>query len=396
MNEEIQNYLDEVRDYYKQDEDLLKRRDLLEKYSYPVIELEKHIRFMVDETMQRYCKEHGIDMPWTVAKGLPITKSTSEKIESARNSLSFPDNNNHHKILDNISLDTWACLASNSNKGSLEGVGKEQREFWNKWFSGNVWDAKYDDDRDEDQLRVRLNDCLEEFRKFRNDLFHFARFESPEQLSNYKKRASQLAEMLKPGLGYHLFGDDDNLPVEARENDSRIGYGKSLDIPKVGESTVIVAANVAYEIFMKCQEKMNGVGFYTCPSGRSFRHDTKFMAFYAERSVKPEIAEIISIRDYLPWNKENIHFLKKSQDPIDNLFGDCLEWALSDEGERIAQGWAWDEYKVFLLKIYPDNSNVLESEIPHLRQGVGSAFTMSKRYTTKGILESASTTDDLL
>ncbi|WP_237206574.1 hypothetical protein [Rothia nasimurium] len=396
MNEEIRNYHDEYRDYYKQDEDLLKRRDLLEKYSYPVIELEKHIRFMVDKTMQRYCKEHGMDMPWTVANDLPIAKTTSAKIESARKSLSFPDNNNHQKILDNISLDTWACLASNSNKGSLDGVSNVEREFWREWFSGNVRDAKYDGDQDKDQLRKRLNDCLEEFRNFRNDLFHFARFESPEQLSNYEKRAFQLAEMLKPGLGYDLFRGNDNLSVEARENDSRIGPGISLDIPKVGESTVIVAANVAYEIFMKCQQELKGVGFYVCPSGRSFRRDTKFMAFYADRSIKPEIAEIISIRDYLPWNKENIRFLNDSQDPIDKQFGKCLEWALSDEGERIAQGWAWDEYKVFLLKIYPDNSNVLESEIPHLRQGVGSAFTMSKRYTTKEILESASTTDDLL
>lgn len=396
MNEEFQDYLDKVNDYYKQDEDSLETRDLLEKYSYPVIELEKYIRFMVDETMLRYCKEHGMDMPWTAAKGLPIAKSTSEKIESARNPLSFPENNNHHKILDNISLDTWACLASNSNKGSLLGVGKEQREFWIKWFSGNVWDEKYGVDLNKDLLRERLNDCLQEFRNFRNDLFHFARFESTEQLSNYVKKAFQLAEMLKPGLGYHLFGGDDKLPLEAIENVSKTGPGLSLDIPKFGESTVIVAANVAYEVFMECQKKKNGIGFYVCPSGRSFRRDTKFMAFYADRSIKPEIAEIISIRDYLPWNKENIQFLKGSQDPIDKLYGDCLEWALSDEGERIAQGWAWDEYKVFLLKIYPDNSNVLKSEIPHLRQGVGSAFTMSKRYTTKESLESASTTDDLL
>lgn len=103
------------------------------------------------------------------------------------------------------------------------------------------------------------------------------------------------------------------------------------------EEVVVVPARLAYPIYLK-------YGVYTCQPGRSFRSGIRYVAFYADGEIKPEVARILSRTDTWQINQQGLstildhdYMVKKEQrrevDRIESLIHMVEEHVIADDEE---------------------------------------------------------------
>lgn len=150
--------------------------------------------------------------------------------------------------------------------------------------------------------------------------------------------------------------------------------------PKVeNPDTVIVAANLAYGEYLKFNA-------YVCQPDRAFRQDTRWMGFYAQEAIQVEIAEILYVRDRVPFTRAEVERLQDSHDPVAEEVARLIELAVVHSGRR------WDQdFKVFLLSGPNDSrthklpKKTMNNLLDH--KGTGTAFTQHQRYSRLDFLE---------
>ncbi|WP_430336285.1 hypothetical protein [Rhodococcus sp. ACT016] len=148
--------------------------------------------------------------------------------------------------------------------------------------------------------------------------------------------------------------------------------------------TLVITATDAWDLY-----ENNGI--YICPAGRNFR-PTTYLAFYADKEIKPAIAQILYHRDNVEWTAAEAARLS-------SLAGDAHR---NDRkiGAAItasqAAGWTAGRYQIFLLSRAGNPNHIeLKAAIPHLQSGRGSAFVQRHRYVSHHALQSAQDTSDV-
>lgn len=145
--------------------------------------------------------------------------------------------------------------------------------------------------------------------------------------------------------------------------------------------TVVVAARHAWDLYRKCHA-------YVCQPGRAFQV-TEYLAFYADREIKPEVPKILGRVDSLPWTATEAQRLVGSTSADDQRLGQIMATALAD-------GWTMGRYQVFLLTAPGEAGHLsLSAPVSHPGRGAGSAFTQRQRYVSHRQLLTARSTEDL-
>jgi hypothetical protein len=148
--------------------------------------------------------------------------------------------------------------------------------------------------------------------------------------------------------------------------------------------TLIVPARDAWTLYQTNKA-------YVCPAGRNFR-PCKYMAFYADKEIKPDVARILHRRDNVTWTVTEASRLAaltgdeyKNDRKIAAVIACCL-----------GNGWAPGRYQVFLLSSPGSPEHVkLGSPVPHLPTGRGKAFVQRHRYVSHHTLRSAKDTSEV-
>jgi hypothetical protein len=145
--------------------------------------------------------------------------------------------------------------------------------------------------------------------------------------------------------------------------------------------TVIVAARNAYDNYL-------ATAAYVCQPLRSFRDRVKYLGFYRDKAIQPEIAAIRHRRKLVVFTGEEAARLRGSGDRADAEIAVLIDARLS-KGEPPGQ-----EHQVFLLSSKDDPETIrLNAEVRHDGRG---AWTQAQRYTTSAALKrNPGTTDDL-
>ncbi len=151
--------------------------------------------------------------------------------------------------------------------------------------------------------------------------------------------------------------------------------------PLTPRDTVVVASKNAWPLYQV-------LGAYVCQAGRSFR-PIKYIAFYADREIKPEVAMIRRRPDNVDWTDTEVKRLLSSSAADDHRLAGII-------AQSRACGWAEGRYQVFELTNPGEAGHLtLPGPIPHLARGKGSAFTRGQRYAQHEVLKRASSTEDL-
>ena len=153
--------------------------------------------------------------------------------------------------------------------------------------------------------------------------------------------------------------------------------------------TVIVAANVAYGEYLNYHA-------YVCQPDRPFRQDVRWMGFYAQEAIQEEVAEILYIRDRIPFTPEEVERLRSSSDETSRQTADLIERLTKNSTRR----WG-EDFKVFLLSAPNDpRTNRLPRKIINTlvdHRGSGTAFTQHQRYSRLDfLLAGPANTDELV
>jgi len=136
--------------------------------------------------------------------------------------------------------------------------------------------------------------------------------------------------------------------------------------------TVIVAARDAYDSYL-------ATAAYVCQPLRSFRDRVRYLGFYRDKAIQPEIAAIRHRRKSVMFSRDEAARLRASGDPTDAAIADLIE-------SRLAGGRsAGQEHQVFLLSSKDDAETMkLPGEVQHSDRG---AWTQAQRYTTSAALK---------
>lgn len=145
--------------------------------------------------------------------------------------------------------------------------------------------------------------------------------------------------------------------------------------------TVIVAAKDAWPLYQ-------ALSAYVCQAGRSFQ-SVRYLAFYADREIKPEVALVCRRLDNVDWTDAEVKRLLASSAADDHRLARIIT-------ESRTRGWTEGRYQVFELTNPGEVGHLtLPGPIPHLARGRGSAFTQGQRYTQHEVLKRASSTEEL-
>ena len=143
--------------------------------------------------------------------------------------------------------------------------------------------------------------------------------------------------------------------------------------------TVIVAARNAYDSYLTTNA-------YVCQPLRSFRDGIKYLGFYRDKAIQPEVPAIRHRRKSVVFSREEVARLRASSDPIDAEVATLIE-------SRLAGGSDGREHQVFLLSAKDEADTLqLPDAIHHTSRG---AWTQAQRYTSSSALQGSSTTDEL-
>jgi hypothetical protein len=143
---------------------------------------------------------------------------------------------------------------------------------------------------------------------------------------------------------------------------------------------VIVAAGViAYKEYLQHAA-------YVCQPNRNFARSPRWMGFYADEEIKPEIPEILHERDVVLFTTDEVARLRAMGTDVELRVADLIETLLR-QGAREYRA----ELKVVLLSPADDKRTLI---LPHPikndltdYKGSGTAFTQFQRYTQRAELE---------
>ena len=151
--------------------------------------------------------------------------------------------------------------------------------------------------------------------------------------------------------------------------------------PAARRDTVVVAARNAWHLYHQ-------VGAYVCQAGRAFQ-PVEYLAFYADREIKPEVAAIRRRLDNIDWSEAEANRLRSSGNEDQRLSEIIL---ISRQN-----GWTSGRHQVFELSRPGDPDHLtLSNAVPNLVSGKGSAFTQGQRYVVRDALRRASSTAELV
>jgi hypothetical protein len=153
--------------------------------------------------------------------------------------------------------------------------------------------------------------------------------------------------------------------------------------PAVADAdTVVVAARIAYPEYVETAS-------YICQAGRRFRDDVKYLGFYKDKAIQPDVPLILHRRDNVIFSRDEASRLRSSGDDASTVIAGLIDANL-DSGRRVAGV----PHQVFLLSPAADERTLrLPHEVAHARKG---AWTQGQRYTSSEALgRGPLTTDDL-
>ncbi|MEE8422442.1 MAG: hypothetical protein V3S31_06670 [Dehalococcoidia bacterium] len=147
------------------------------------------------------------------------------------------------------------------------------------------------------------------------------------------------------------------------------------------EDVVVVAARQAYPFYAVHHA-------YRCQAGRSFRDGLKYLGFYTEKAIRPEVAAILGRFDRVVVSEQSAAVYASDENPIAQRVADVIRASLAEDPEL--RDW---ESQIFILSGPGDDETLLlDVPIAHEQKG---AWTQGQRYVTSDMLKIARTTDDL-
>lgn len=314
------------------------------------------LRNAIDRELALYAREETRKIPWfmiptiTGASHSSITRS----IEEARARLRglSPHKDSRNQIIAGLSFGFWPQL-----------FGANHEDLWRAALSKALPGA----DRN---LRKSVAGKLERLRPFRNRLAHHDSLLNQDIMFHLDAMLT-LVEWISP---------DARSWLEAHERVTDV-YRRR---PVTPLDTLIVPATNAWGLYQSH-------GVYVCPPGRNFR-SFDYMAFYADREIKPRIAKLRYHRDNVDWSAgeaTRLAALTGEAHKFDRKIGAVITASK-------ALGWSEGRYQVFLLAGDNDPATIaLPGPIPHNHKGKGKGFVQRHRYSSHHSLQSATSTDDL-
>lgn len=314
------------------------------------------LRNAVDRELSKHAEEATRRIPWfmtpyvtgdsheTITRSVELTRSRLRGISHHRDS--------RDQIIAGLSFGFWTEL-----------FGSKHEDLWRSALSNALPGTVAG-------RRKNVTAKLERLRPFRNRLAHHDSLLSKDILYQLEEMLT-LAEWISP---------DARTWLESHERVTDL-YRRR---PVTPVDTLVVPATDAWDLY-----EQNGV--YVCPAGRNFR-PADYLAFYANREIKPAVSRILYHRDNVEWTSAEASRLS-------GLAGDAHK---NDRkiGAAItasrAAGWTGGRYQVFLLSRSGHPQHItLKAPIPHLQSGRGSAFVQRHRYVSHHTLQSANDTSEV-
>ncbi|MDP9800458.1 hypothetical protein J2S49_000534 [Arcanobacterium wilhelmae] len=346
------------------------------------------LRHRIDQVLSEHCSDADTRIPWFFR--VDVLKESERKtvatvIDSLRGRNTNPTKKKDQK---HGEVDTRYYNGDQLIAGLSFG-------FWTQLFKTGYEDlfrsvlsrAFLGDGENEDYVtRKQVSSDLESVRQFRNrvahhdSLVHVPIFDEMERIFRLVRALNPEAERWIRDVSdwEAVFGER---PL--RRND-----------------TVVVAANVAWDVYVETSKKF-GVGFYVVQPGRFFR-DVDNLAFYEKQEIHRDVPAILRVVDNVEWTLQNAERRKRSKEKYDPKIGEFIEWTFA---EGASYEWPSGRYKIFVLTpAGADDSKRrqgprhvrLRKKLPHERRGAGSAFTRGWRYVSLDKLKVARDTSDLV
>lgn len=148
------------------------------------------------------------------------------------------------------------------------------------------------------------------------------------------------------------------------------------------EDVVVVAARQAHTFYLRHHA-------YRCQAGRSFRDGLSYLGFYADKTIRRQVAAILLREDDVVVSEETIGRLSNDPDPLRRRLGEVIRATIDEEPELI--GWTGQ----FFILSGPDDREtlILKGAVEHVGS---SAWVQKQRYVTSEALANAQTTADLI
>ena len=181
-------------------------------------------------------------------------------------------------------------------------------------------------------------------------------------------------------LAYLRDGDVEMLLPQVYGTESAERKRPSRSETVADADTVIVAARDAYDTYL-------GTEAYVCQPLRSFRDDIKYLGFYKDKAIQPEVAVIRHRRKSVIFSRDEVARLRATGDARDAEVAALIN-------DRLSSGTDGREHQVFLLSAKDDPDTLkLPKGIRHTDRG---AWTQAQRYTQSSALRLApETTSEL-
>lgn len=318
--------------------------------------IEVMLRNAIDRELSKYANEQQRKLPWfmipSVTGGSHQAITNSVETTRARLRGLSPNRDSRDQIIASLSFGFWTEL-----------FGTKHEDLWRAALNMALPGTPAG-------KRKTVTAKLERLRPFRNRLAHHDSLLSQDILFQLEEMLT-LAEWMSP---------DARTWLEANEKVSDLYRER----PVTPIDTLVVPAADAWPLYERH-------GVYVCPAGRNFR-PSKYLAFYADKEIKPAIAQIVYHRDNVEWTATEAARLS-------GLTGDAHR---NDRkiGAAIhashAAGWTNGRYQIFLLGNVRDPRTIgLKAGIPHLQRGRGSAFVQRHRYVSHHSIQSARDTSEI-
>ncbi|WP_063776057.1 hypothetical protein [Nocardia vulneris] len=315
------------------------------------------LRNAVDRELAKFADEDRRKLPWftlpsitggsheAITRDIEVTRSRLRGVSSTRDS--------RDQIIAGVSFGFWTGL-----------FGSKHEDLWRAALSSAFPGTP-------NGRRKNVTAKLERLRPFRNRLAHHDSLLAQDVLFQLNEMLT-LVEWISPTARTWL---------ETHERVTTLYRSR----PVTPIDTLVVPANDAWGLYQ-------ATSVYICPPGRNFR-PSKYIAFYADKEIKPVVARILYHRDNVEWSAAEATRLT-------GLAGDSYK---NDRkigaAITVSQGnsaWPEGRYQIFLLSSpeHPETIT-LNSAIPHSQTGRGSAFVQRHRYLSHHALRSAKDTSDL-
>ncbi|MEU7138435.1 hypothetical protein ABZ942_03170 [Nocardia sp. NPDC046473] len=315
--------------------------------------LEVMLRNAVDRELSVYAEESKRKLPWFLCPSITgeATEAIARSIEATRTRLRniSPARDSRDQIVAGQTFGFWSEL-----------FGGKHEELWRAALSKALPGTP-------SGRRKNVTAKLERLRPFRNRLAHHDSLLAQDILFHLDEMLA-LAEWISPAARAWL---------EERERVTAV-YRRR---PVMPVDTLVVPAQSAWGLYEKCFA-------YICPPARNFRPAT-YLAFYADKEIKPAVPRILYHRDNVEWTAAEAARLA-------GLQGDSYRNDRKISASQSLGPWTDGRYQVFMLSRNGDSSHIqLKAGIPHRQVGRGSAFVQRHRYLSHHSLQSASDTGQL-